>query len=59
MHKIAKFDIKSAYCLIPVHPEDRYLLGMVWEDKLYVGASLPFGFWSALKIFTAVADTLE
>ena len=28
---------------------------MVWEDKLCIDASLPFVFWSALKIFTAVA----
>ena len=25
---MAKIDIKSAFCLIPVHPADRYLLGM-------------------------------
>ena len=57
--QMAKFDIKSAYRLIPVHPQDRYLLGMCWEGKLYVDASLPFGLRSAPKIFTAVADALE
>jgi hypothetical protein len=30
---MAKFDLKSAYRNIPVHPDDRWLLGMVWEDK--------------------------
>ena len=25
---LAKFDVESAYRNIPVHPEDRYLLGM-------------------------------
>ena len=57
--QMAKFNVKSAYRLIPVHPEDCYLLGIVWEDKLYVDASLPFGLWSAPIIFTAVADALE
>ena len=56
---MAKFDVKSAYRLIPMRPEDRYLLGMVWEDKLYVDASLPFGLRSAPTIFAAVADALE
>ena len=27
---LANFDVKSAYWNIPVHPEDRYLLGMKW-----------------------------
>ena len=29
---MAKFDIESAYRIIPVHSEDRALLGMVWRD---------------------------
>ena len=42
-----------------MHPQDRYLLGMCWDGKLYVDAALPFGLRSAPKIFTAVADALE
>ena len=56
---IAKMDIKQAYCNIPVHTEDRRLLGMRWEDKVYVDTALPFGLRSAPLIFTAVADALE
>ena len=56
---LAKIDIKSAYRLIPVHPNDRQYLGMLWEDNLYIDAMLPFGLRSAPKIFTAVADALE
>ena len=41
------------------HAEDRLLLGMMWEDSLYVDSALPFGLRSAPKIFTAVADALE
>ncbi len=56
---LTKLDVKSAYRLLPVHPEDRRLLGVHWGDELYVDAMLPFGLWSAPKIFTAVADALE
>ena len=27
---MAKFDLKSAYRQVPVHPHDRKLLGMEW-----------------------------
>lgn len=57
--QLAKVDIKNAYRMIPVHPEDRPLLGMMWEGALYVDAALPFGLRSAPKIFTGVADSLE
>ncbi len=52
---LAKLDIESAYRLIPVHPEDRLLLG---KGNLYADASLSFGLRSAPKIFNAVADAL-
>ena len=56
---LAKIDVRSAYRVIPVHPEDRMLLGMSWKGKVYVDATLPFGLRSAPKIFTAVADACE
>ena len=57
--RLAKFNIESAYRLIPVHPDDRPLLGMMWRDKLYVDTTLPFGLRSAPKLFSAVADALQ
>ena len=39
---LAKVDIRSAYRIIPVHPEDHQLLGMVWEGSLFVDTALPF-----------------
>ena len=33
---LAKVDIESAYRLVPVHPEDRLLLAVQWEDKIYM-----------------------
>ena len=56
---MAKLDIKSAYRLLPVHPDDRPLLGIRWQGRVYVDGMLPFGLRSAPKIFTAVADALE
>ena len=56
---MAKVDIRSAYRLIPVHPSDRLVLGVLWKGKLYVDSQLPFGLRSAPKIFTAIADAIE
>ena len=56
---LAKADIKSAYRLVPVHPEDWLLLGMQWKGEYIVDVILPFGLRSAPKVFTAVADALE
>ena len=55
---LAKLDIKHAYRNVPVHPEDRRLLGMCWKDIVYVDATLPFGLRSAPLIFSALADAL-
>ena len=56
---LGKCDIMSAYRIIPVHPGDRRLLGMKWQDDVYIDTRLPFGLRSAPKVFTAVADALQ
>ncbi len=56
---LTKIDVKSAFRLIPVHPDDRHLLGMRWQGALYIDCVLPFGLRSAPKIFNAVADALQ
>ena len=56
---LARADIKQAYRIIPVHPEDCYLLGMRWQGETVVNKALPFGLRSAPLIFTAVADALQ
>ena len=56
---IATLNIKHAYHNISVHPADRLLLGMLWDNKVYVDTALPFGLCSAPLIFSAVADALE
>ena len=56
---MAKLDIEAAYYLIPVHADNRPLLGLLWEGLLYVDPMLPFGLRSAHQIFNAVADTIQ
>ena len=56
---LAKVNIKQAYRNVPVHPEDRLLLGMSWKQTVYVNMTLPFGLRSAPIIFSAVADGLQ
>ena len=56
---LAKMDIKQAYRMIPVHHEDRYLLGMRWQGAVYVEKTLPFGLRSAPIIFSVVANALQ
>ena len=55
---MAKFDIESAYHIIPMHPEDRQLLGIRWRSHLYIDTALPFGLRSAPKVINPLADDL-
>ena len=40
---LAKFDLEAAYRIIPVHPQDRLLLYMIWQGELFADGALPFG----------------
>ena len=44
---------------IPVHPDDRWLLGMSWNRAVFIDTVLPFGLRSAPKLFNSVADAFE
>lgn len=57
--QLAKIDIKEAYRIIPVHPQERPFLSVLWEGGVYVDFQLPFGLASAPAIFSAVAEALE
>jgi len=56
---LGKVDIKQAYRNIPVHPDDRHLLGMRWKRETLIDKTLPFVLRSAPIIFSAVADALQ
>ena len=55
---MAKLELKDAYRIVPIHPQDRPLLGMRWRDSIYIDCTLPFGLRSVPKIFSALADGL-
>ena len=55
---LAKVDIKSAFRLLPIHPSDRHLTTMKWNQQIYIDTCLPFGLRSAPKLFNILADLL-
>ena len=56
---MAKLDIKEAYRIVPIHPDDRRFLGVCWQGQVYVDCQLPFGLASAPAIFSALGEALE
>ena len=49
---LAKLDLREAYRIVPVHPEDRPQLGVRWRNDVYIDSALPFGLRSARKKFS-------
>jgi len=56
---LVKADIQEANRIVPVHPPDQPLLSVQWNGSIFMDKMLPFGFRSAPKIFSAVADGLQ
>ena len=56
---LIKADIKEAYWMVPIHPQDQRLLGVQWRGVVFIDRMLPFGLHSAPKFFSEVADTLQ
>ena len=52
-------DIEEAYRIVPVHPDDRHLLGCQSVSQVYIDIAQPFGLRSAPIIFMALADGLQ
>ena len=57
--QLVKLDLKNAYRIVPVHPQDQHLLGISWEGKSYANQALPFGLHSAPNIFSVVANNYD
>ena len=55
---LAKLDIKHAFRLCPVRPDQWPLLCYRWRELFYVDTRLPFGSRSSPAIFNAFADLL-
>ena len=56
---MTKSDIQSAFCIIPVHPDDWELLGMSCKGLFFFDKALPFGLRSASYLFNQLSDALE
>ena len=56
--KLVTLDIKDAYRIVPVHPDDYHLLGVKRRGSTYVDRALPFGLPSAPKIFNAICNLM-
>ena len=56
---LSKFDIKDAFRLIPLHPDDYYLTGLKWQDNFYINTCLPMGCSSSCFIFEKFSSALK
>lgn len=56
---IARLDIKSAFRLIPIHPDDFSLLGYKIDKYYFVDKCLPFGCAISCSLFEKFANFLE
>ena len=54
-----KVDLKHAFRLCPVHPDDQPLLGMFWKGAYYYDTVLPFDLRSAPCLFNRLAEALQ
>ncbi|XP_068723625.1 uncharacterized protein [Montipora capricornis] len=55
---MAETDVKSAFRIIPIHPNDFALLGMKWQNSYYFDRCLPMGCSSSCTIFEACSSAL-
>ena len=56
---MAKTDIKDAFRIIPIHPDDYKFLGFSWHGSYYYDKCLPMGASSSCKIFESLSQSLQ
>lgn len=56
---VSKVDIKSAFRICPVHPDDWHLLGLQWEGKMYFDKNLAMGLATSCNIFESFSTALK
>ena len=56
---LTKVDVKDAFRILPVKPEQWPHLCVKWEDKYYCYVRLPFGSRSSPKIFTYLSEAIH
>ena len=57
--EIAKIDVSQAYRNVPVHVDDRCLLGMEWQGRVFIDETLLFELRSAPVLLTALGDATQ
>lgn len=57
--KLFKIDLKNAFRLLPIRPEDFELLGIYFNNRYYVDKALPFGAAVSCKTFEEFSTFLE
>ena len=56
---IAKTDLKDAFRILPVHPNDYRLLGFTWKGLYYYDKCLPMGCSISCKVFESLSVALQ
>ena len=56
---LAKTDIKTAFRIIPIRPQDYYLLGICWRGLYYHDRCMPMGCSSSCKTFETFSTAIE
>lgn len=56
---LSKTDVKSAFRLIPIRPDEYHLLGFKWQGMFYFDACLPMGCSTSCAIFEEFSTSLE
>ena len=56
---LAKTDIKSAFRIIPIKPDQHHLLCMSWNNAFYFDKCLPMGARSSCQIFESFSSALQ
>lgn len=56
---MAKTDIKNAFRIIPIQPQDYHLLGICWRGFYYYDRCMPMGCSSSCKTFEIFSSAIE
>ena len=56
---LAKTDIKNAFRIMPINPQDYHLLGICWNGLYYYDRAMPMGCSSSCKTFATFSTAIE
>lgn len=56
---MAKIDIKNAFRILPMHPDDFHLLGFHWRKKFFINCTLCMGLSTSCAIFESFSHCIQ